>query len=44
MYFFLFNNGRVNCREFVEFEESGGCLYENLIIDINMKNKQVKIR
>ena len=26
---FLFNSGSVNCRQFVEFEESDGCLYEN---------------
>ena len=31
MYFFsLFNSGSVNCGEFVEFEESDGCLYENI--------------
>ena len=26
---FLFNSGSVNCGQFVEFEESDGCLYEN---------------
>ena len=25
----LFSSGSVNCRQFVEFEESDGCLYEN---------------
>ena len=41
----------VNCGDFVEFEESDGCLYENInykysdyVININMKNKQVKIK
>ena len=28
-YNFLFNGGSVNCGQFVEFEESDGCLYEN---------------
>ena len=27
---FLLNSGSVNCREFVEFEESDSCLYENM--------------
>ena len=27
--FFLFNSGSVNCGQFVEFEGSHGCLYEN---------------
>ena len=40
---FLFNSGSVNCGEFVEFEESDGCIYENINY-VNMKNKQVKIR
>ena len=26
----LFNSGSVNCGEFVEFEESDGCLYEHI--------------
>ena len=26
---FLFNSGRVNCEQFVEFENSDVCLYEN---------------
>ena len=29
IFFSLFNSGSVNCGEFVEFEESDGCLYEN---------------
>ena len=40
---FLFNSGSVKCGEFVEFEESDGCIYENINY-VNMKNKQVKIR
>ena len=40
---FLFNSGSVKCGEFVEFEESDVCLYENINY-VNMKNKQVKIR
>ena len=27
---FWFNSGRVNCGEFVKFEESDGCLYESI--------------
>ena len=49
--FFLFNSGSVNCRAFVEFEESDGCLCENInykhsdyVLNINMKNKQMKIK
>ena len=26
----MFNSGSGNCGEFVEFEESDGCLYENI--------------
>ena len=29
IFFSLFNSGSVNCGEFVKFEESDGCLYEN---------------
>ena len=28
--FYLFNNGSINCRGFLKFEESDGCLYENI--------------
>ena len=28
-YNFSFNSGSINCRQFLEFEESDGCLYEN---------------
>ena len=47
----MLNSGSVNCGAFVEFEESDGCLYENInykhsdyVTNINMKNKQMKIK
>ena len=40
---FLFNSGNVYCGQIVEFEESDGYI-KIFIININIKNKQVKIR
>ena len=40
-YNFLFNSGSVNCGQFVEFEESDGCLYENSNFKYQYKKQKV---